>query len=287
MSNYESQWGSIKLPTAEFTRIRKSFETGAKSKQAESFEHTQRFWKGLTRKQQTDPGEYDKARRAYISSAMQNRDPRDVFARPDETVANQFEDLTYIPTRWDREANRSVPMRKPARVKQSDVDWANNRTTEFHGGEATVTFDRDASTMRWHTGDNNRAVETAFNSWLGRKVFEELRKVRWSRGTGGSFRYKDEYSDGSKESAGFGPLGFVQAPTMARDYVDTKGVRHSASANLEKHIKAQHKAAEAYQKSQAQQRKGQQGVPTTNGGHFGYSTRGESSRGLGGGSHLG
>lgn len=288
MSNYESERGTIKLPAAAFTNIRKSFETREKAKQSEAYDHTQRFWKSLTRKQQTDPAEYEKARDAYAESYVRPR-RRDVFAQPDATVVEKFEDMTYLPRGWDQQTQQSVFHTKPARVKQSDVDWANNRATVFISGEAVVEFNRDDTTMTWSTGHNNHQVDTARETWLSKAMHDELRKVRWTRGTGGSFTYTSENQEdwGPSKSAGFGPLGFVEAPSMANDYVDTKGVKHSAAANHEQHWKAQAKAAAAYQRSMKQQRKGEQGVPTTNRGHFGHTTRGESSRGLGGGSYLG
>ena len=279
MSNYECLQGDIKLPSAEFTRMRKVFELETKKRQEATFERTQVFWKGLTRKQQTDPTEYNKARREYIDKMYAStRSTGYGWNRStDDSHVDEFEEATGLKAQMNP-TTRQWETLPPKRVQKADIDWANNRTTRFTCGESGVYFDRETSNVRYSSGENHHAVDRATDQWLTPKFVEEIKKCRWSRDTGGVLYYKSEYQeDGYQPSAGYGPRGFSE-PTCATDYVDTKGVKHSARANVEAHFKAQAKAAEAYRKAFAAET-GAQG--RRGNGEFDFKSHSRPSRGLG------
>lgn len=55
MGHWDSQHGEIVLPSAEFAAVRQAVQKATHDHQTWVFEETQAFWKGLTRKEQSDP----------------------------------------------------------------------------------------------------------------------------------------------------------------------------------------------------------------------------------------
>lgn len=86
-----------------------------------------------------------------------------------------------------------------------------SKTWAFGNSECGVSIDPKARTLRWSVPEGKNAVDDAWASLLGRTLNEELKKVKWTRGTGGAFNYTDEYqSDGAMEH-GYNPISISQA----------------------------------------------------------------------------
>ena len=265
MSVYEYEGGKFKLPSQEYPKLRQALEVAVKDHKAKVFGHTQMFWKGLTPKQKSHPGEYQKAARNYADKTFTN------FA--DDSLHDEFQDKT------DRVIDRSAA--KPRRVVQTDMDYPNNRTTQFRIGEVSVRFDKDTSTVGYYVDENNHSVERSHDNPLRQKLFTQLEQMRWARDTGGVVRGNDEYNDqGVYDVVAYGPIGESEAPAVVKDYVTTKGKRVSANEVFVRHLNAQAAARKAFDKSMrtsGQLRQKQLGVPTVNGGRYGATVRGESS----------
>jgi hypothetical protein len=301
MSKYGWERGSIKLPTSDFTKVRKVMEDGAKADAQAAFDETQRFWKGLTAKQKRDQGEYQAAAREFVygnpyvstggwgSRALQ--DP----SRPHspgvadghrEAVSELLGKALYnrvetpSPHRPGHVSVDHVPC-PPKRVLRSDVDFPTNRTTVFRvGSEATVSFDRDRSEVTWAVPDNNHAVENARDHPVAGRFFGAIAKVRWTRGTGGVLTGNDEYNRDNDYAGGganycttaFGPIGAEEEPMQCAEFTDSKGVRHTRQTMFAAAEKARHKMERAMRKREREVRAstGQgrvtRGVPT--GGRF-------------------
>lgn len=89
-------------------------------------------------------------------------------------------------------------------------------TTAFHDGSASLTLTQAERKVSWHVDRSNHAVDHAWASPLGQAFAKALEGVEWTRGTGGAFRYSDEYGeDAAMEHGGasvrisrhFGPRG--------------------------------------------------------------------------------
>lgn len=113
---------------------------------------------------------------------------------------------------------------KTGRVVPADLRWvvgerATNRTTSFHCGAASVTF--DGRKLHWEVADNNHAVDTARAQFLWRTLEQALRSVKWTRGTGGIIAGNDEYNEdawgasGDYITARYGPLGAAEEEQFA------------------------------------------------------------------------
>ena len=270
MSVYEYEGGTFRIPSQEYPKLRQTVEVAVKAHKTKTFEHTQAFWKGLTPKQKSHQGEYQKAARTYADKAF-----RDQYG--DDSLHDDFQDMT------DGVIDRSTA--KPRRVVQTDMNYPTNRTTQFRIGEVSVHFDKDTATVGYHVDENNHSVERSHDNPLRHKLFTQLEKMRWSRDTGGVVRGDDEYNDqGAYDVVAYGPIGVSEAPMVATDYVTTKGKRVSANEARTRYFNAQAAARKAFEKSMrtsGQLRQKQMGVPTVNGGRYGATARGESQQGLG------
>lgn len=269
MSNYESEWGTIKVPTAELPRLRKAMQQAMTAHKERVFDATQTFWRGLSRPQKTNIDAY----RAAVSDVL-NSSNKYGLRLSDEVALDVYEMLHRAARRNDS---------NPRRVLREDLDLPTNRTTSFAWGEASVHFDRDQSTVWWEVSENNHAVDTAHKHPLTKTLFAELDKVRWTRHTGGVIEYRSEYQDsGPSTTTGFGPIGMATAPNVTRPFVDSQGAHWSRAdldAEARRQWQIQHEAAQriaAGLPRSPQARKGQTGEPTTNRGHFGSRRRGDS-----------
>lgn len=219
MSRYEWERGTITLPTAEFAPFRKALQDADTRIKQAAFELTQAFWKGLTRKQQTDPVAYEEALRTWAGK----RYNASISQRQHSSVLDLAYDKLYRP--------RYAGAGKPARVLKSAMDFPTNRTTQFVTSELFIGFNKAEHTVTWSVGENNHAVDNARESALGEAFMTQMNKVRWTRGTGGTLIGNDEYNRQADYSGGganyvtaaWGWLGAAEAPESCKPWTDPKG----------------------------------------------------------------
>lgn len=225
MGHWETEHGEIVLPSAEFAAVRQAVQKATHDHQTKVFEETQSFWKGLTRKEQTDPAAYEAARKSHITerhrlleSALRGWGRRSVTPHAEEII----EDLDWRLT---------LPQgAKPARVLKSDLPFPTNRTTEFSVGEGHITFNKDTNTVSFYAGEYRNVIEKARGSVAGEALFNRIKTVKWTRGTGGVFHGDNEISNeetdrGQYVTTAYGPIGAAQEPSHCEEYTDSKGNR--------------------------------------------------------------
>lgn len=226
MGHWDRQHGEIVLPSAEFAAVRQAVQKATHEHQSKVFDETQGFWKGLTRKEQTDPAAYTAALRKYMEAKHQQlhaAQSRTSWSRPAPApFTEEFLD--------DVEWRLGLPHGgKPARVLKSDLPFPTNRTTSFPAGEGSVSFDKDSNTVRWSTSENRGATDRAHDSVAGRAFFDRLKTVKWTRNTGGIIMGNNEYAadEGMSDSChvAYGPIGAAQEPSHCQEYTDSKGNR--------------------------------------------------------------
>ncbi|MBP7629335.1 MAG: hypothetical protein KA758_02690 [Acidimicrobiales bacterium] len=199
MSCYEWERGTLKLPTAEFSKLRKKLEDSDRSLKEQVFDHSQKFWKALP-------------------AAIKTKKPADGAWNVEfhKALDDYCAGLGGLAEPVRNQVGRCGWGERPRRVLKSEMNFPTNRTTSFDvdGGEASITFDRASSSVTWSVMENNHAVETARTDPLARVFFRELGKINWTRGTGGVIVGNNEYNhgDGVGDGAnyiveGFGPLG--------------------------------------------------------------------------------
>ncbi|ACL42002.1 hypothetical protein Achl_4051 (plasmid) [Pseudarthrobacter chlorophenolicus A6] len=225
MGHWETEHGEIILPSAEFAAARQAAQKAEHEHQSRVFDETQSFWKGLTRKEQTDPAAYEAARRKMIDarrhaidSARRSWGSRSITPHAEQLVDDLDTRLTLY---------RGQP---PARVLKSDIPFPTNRTTEFPAGEGSITFDKDSNKVSFDTGQYRDVIAKARNSPAGTALFAKLQTVKWTRGTGGIFHGDNELNDeetdrGQYVTTAYGPIGAAQEPSHCQEYTDSKGNR--------------------------------------------------------------
>ena len=232
MSHNEWEEGTIKLPTAEFARLRKAMQDN-KAKHCDTvFDLTQECWKSLSRKETTDPDAYKAAVRKYLKE----NEARTVRMRNNWGDPVPATDADLARKEAIRDAGWRMDLRwgqtKPARVQKSQIDFPTNRTLSFGDGGGSITFNREDSTVTWDC-DGNRARERARETTTAKEFFQLLDTVKWTRGTGGVFTGNDESARESRYEGGganyvttaYGPIGAAESPNNCEPYTDSQGNR--------------------------------------------------------------
>ena len=220
MSHYGWERGTIKLPSAEFSRLRQELAAIDLSEKKRLFDASQDFWKSLTAKQRIDSNAHEQAWFAYDKAHTTRRYRGGMWGGTEE-VSSLPSDLADLILHNARRG-------KPARILKEQIEFPTNRTTQFRVGlEAVITFDKSTSSVEWGVSENNHAVQEAHDHYLGRKLFELLKTVKWTRGTGGYLYGNDEYSRDEDNGAGagahyetsaFGPLGAEHHPHLTDEF---------------------------------------------------------------------
>ncbi|KWU19126.1 hypothetical protein [Burkholderia cenocepacia] len=102
--------------------------------------------------------------------------------------------------------------------KKKDFTTAKADTLNYSaGGEAGFQLKNAERVVEWDVSENKSACDAARRTFMGKKLFELLGAIKWTRGTGGSIHGSDEYhEDAGRDSPGgggsylkdmFGPLG--------------------------------------------------------------------------------
>lgn len=305
MSRNDWERGEFTLPSADFARFRKAMQEADDRVKRAAFDRTQEFWKGLTRKQQTDPVAYSEALKKWDGERQVRRSDNryNLGANNRHNFYEESEDLAYerlrgvvdTPHIYNPETKRyeSAGPAKPRRVLAADMDYPTNRTTSFGQAGASYVFDREKRTVVYESGEGNRQVEDARSSTLGEAFFEELDKTRWTHGTGGAIIGNDEYNretdyaggGANYHSGAYGYLGIQEAPQQVRPFINAKGQRIGVDLKWGKYGNWVGKAVEVdlrgkpikktpQKRANGGQGRVQKGVPS--GGQFAASQRGES-----------
>jgi hypothetical protein len=211
MSNYESEYADLILPTSAVTPLKAMLRT---------------YTNDLRIEVRTAVTAIHNAVGTRSDRLYQQRLEERGRARYDRTRsahAELVEALAYQ-VLWGALYDATRQNRPPRHPTADDMDKtiriATNKTNSFEVyssegySEASITF--NGRKVRWEVGENNHAVDHAHQAELAGKFFTYLDKVNWTRGTGGVGLYHSEYDDGG------GPLGFSHSVTFAYGPVGEK-----------------------------------------------------------------
>jgi hypothetical protein len=216
MSKYEWESGSLLLPAAAVSDLKKSLREWTNTFHADvrtEAVHLHKTVLGSTRSTRLY-----RERLAGIHEAPMTdqwgRHPQSATTMVKAAARQVLERILF-----DHEHNQ-VALHQP---NVSDVEKvaprATNRTTTFNvvtlDGHPNATISFDARTVTWAVAENNRAVEEARKAPIAVTFFAALNRLVWTRGTGGHFVGNNEFNRDDNEAGGganyltstYGPLG--------------------------------------------------------------------------------
>ncbi len=210
MSCYEWESGSLKFPSAAWPKFRKLMITVWNDRQYEVFEVAKKA--------------HVAAKAAAKGKRGTNRDKpvMAAIARECGSSLNKWGGIADNDCQelWDQvqrlilvKTEKSTTTKNPQKKDLKVFPVSKDCTISYW--ECFVSFKNETRTLRWSVSENNHARDSAHEHWYTRRLFGELGRVVWTRGTGGKIVGNDEYNrDTGHEGGGgnyvtrsFGPLG--------------------------------------------------------------------------------
>jgi hypothetical protein len=186
MSCYESEWGTIKLPTAATAAVKTAVRDANNKLHDQLYTLARDFWaKNTTRssKKYQDAIQVMELDVARFPQRYPNPDLMHELRWLLESVADKPRGLTHD------DIARAIPV-------------ATNRSVAFNYGDFSITF--AGNLVNWNVPDNNRAVEHAHDHPVAKAFFHALKQVKWTRGSGGQLLGNNEYNRDSNYEGGGG-----------------------------------------------------------------------------------
>ena len=220
MSTYENERGTVKLPTGEFSRIKKDLNSLVKERNEEMFEKATSIYKQIMIEKK---GKRNFDFQTRISQILHPENSSRFYSRtrPEFNYSECWDIQNSLCLRGE---DNKVKLQKPKKK-----DFAVKNKDHFETAELTVSLDSKNKAVIWNVSENNHAVESAHESWLGRTVIRLLNGVKYTNRTGGEFYGNDEYN---RENDGFGGGGA---------YVTKSFGKYATAAYREKQLKDQAK----------------------------------------------
>lgn len=211
-----NEWenGSVKLPEAEWARVRQEVMRAEKTHKEKVLSVAHDFWQTLDEIETTDRSAYFRAQRDFFR--IQKREP----GTPTEVLAESFR----------RTSLRGQEI--PRCLLRADMDYPTELTTIFNVGPARIIFDASRLSVLWSVSAGDEAAELAHCHPTAQALFAALRSVRWTPETGGWIEGNDDtnrdYDAGGTLrpayiSVAWGPLGAKEHASACEPYSDASG----------------------------------------------------------------
>lgn len=207
MSKYQKEYGSFKIPSAEFVELKRKIIDAYNKHQDNTFDFAQTLHGVLVQSKLKAEG------------SDLPFDP--LFDKAVETVKSRLDisavrgvDIYGAVTRslCDEEG---LQLRRPLKKDFPHIPISTQKCSiEFTPG-AYISIDQENKAVSWEVEENNHSVDEARDHPVANVFFKALSGVHWERGTGGMIHYTDEYmrdafgsgGDTSRISSRFGPIG--------------------------------------------------------------------------------
>lgn len=194
MSCYNWEEGTITIPKKEWSKFRTGLLKAWNEGQLATLEKAKKAHKQLS---EAIKGKRGANRSRALEEAVERRFTR--AERPGscfrEAVDQDVRNL--IVEDW--------PVKLRAAPKKKDLDiFPVTKSATIRAEDFTVVFNNEECQVSWFVSENNRAVEAAREHWFAKKLFSALRRIKWTRGTGGKIIGNDEYNRDSYEAGGGG-----------------------------------------------------------------------------------
>lgn len=204
MSKYESEYGTLKLPTKAWKPFRDGLAKAYNERQEKRYEFAKEIHAHLLRiKANTKRGQFKP--KEVLDNLLYTT--RAYGSRASELGFNEYELAGLVLS------NDHTALRAP--LKKDNPPVVATKTTSYDADMGSIHLNPKTYQVAWRVPENNHAVECSWDSWMGKAFSNLLSKVAWTRATGGKFLGNDEYNRDSEDEDGggnyvtarYGPLG--------------------------------------------------------------------------------
>lgn len=202
MSCYEYEYGTIKLPSKEFSRIRRLFAEKYNAWLDSNFLKATSLYEPLKAYALKNKKDKNLNLNDYIYEKLQSEQESDI-----EQIISSILNSKKVNGKY------KTSIIKPTKKSFKHVSLSENNYEDLF---ATVSFNSETKEIRWQVEENNHSVDNAWENVLGKIFNKVISTVEWTRGTGGVFFYNSEYEREGREGDGaggdrahkyFGPAG--------------------------------------------------------------------------------
>lgn len=193
MSCYNEESGFVTLTKKDFNDLRKLLTSRFSAPHAAAIDICLPTWRDVKKKSKGTHVEYSSILCMAIARLNEYEKKNNVrfssFYR--SYIINMVTSLIHSNLNFNNKITKADVVNNLGKV--------NTRTDTFqlfgsHGHSVgEIRFNREKNTVYYDVFENNRAVEDAKSSPMGKMFFHFLDSVKWTKKTGGQFKYSDEY----------------------------------------------------------------------------------------------
>jgi hypothetical protein len=218
MSRNEWERGTLKFPSAAWAPFKKALQEGMSKHKEADYALALKLHAALVEQKKGKRGfdlkaAFDAEYRAEVRDTSYSRWGSSGMVRKHPFVTVDYYEVKQSILGKDATPGLYKPQKK-------DFPKCTSATLTFSGDSCSVSLDNTKREVTWATDDGNHSVDHAHESALGQLVFELLKKVKWTRNTGGTIQGNDEHNRKNTDEGGggnyvshrFGPLGEFKLP---------------------------------------------------------------------------
>jgi hypothetical protein len=192
MSCYGWERGEVKVPVKEFSSLKKSIISAMQSRQETLFNKAINTYTQLKEEKKGKRNFPLTARLSGILWPTSNQS----FSRFQSSQRSEYDHSECY--QIQAALIKDNKLRKPTKK-----DFKLDSNQRFTADELCVSIDSKTKTIHWSVADNNRSVEAAHESFLGRTVLQLLKRINYTSKTGGYFEGNDEYNRDESSGANY------------------------------------------------------------------------------------
>jgi hypothetical protein len=205
MSCYNWERGTIRIPAGAWAKFRGDLLRAWNNKQDDLFKRAKRAYAAA---KAAAKGKRGKSRQKAIDEAVARSsgghlDEYGDFRGFSDSSQNEYEaicDLVLKVEGWGD--NRKVTLQAPKKRDLAKVKISGSCTLNLP--DAIVSFNNTTKSVTWDVPENNRAREHAREHWFAHMLFTALRRIKWTRNSGGTIVGNDEYNRDESDYEGGG-----------------------------------------------------------------------------------